>query len=97
MIARPVRRATVAIALVAVGAGGLTIKLKLELLVALAASVTVTVSTVLACETVAVPVIWPVAVLNESPAGKVGEIAKVYGAVPPIAVTGFKVPGTAVP
>jgi hypothetical protein len=43
-----------------------------------------------AAEAAGVPVIAPVDVLSASPAGRDGEIAKVIGAVPPVAVTGVK-------
>ena len=41
-------------------------------------------------EAAGVPVIAPVEVLSESPAGRDGAIAKVLGAVPPDPVTGVK-------
>jgi hypothetical protein len=43
-----------------------------------------------ALDEVGVPVITPVAVFIESPAGNEGEIKKAIGDVPPLAVTGVK-------
>jgi hypothetical protein len=43
-----------------------------------------------AAAVVGVPVIAPVDVLRASPDGRAGEMEKVIGAVPPVAVTGVK-------
>ena len=60
------------------------------LAVPLRASVTVTVMAVGGSATVGVPVIAPVAVLNDSPAGSPGKTEYVNGAVPPPPCTGTK-------
>ena len=52
------------------------------------ASVAVTVYVVLAAVPVAVPLITPVEVFSESPAGKLGETEYVTGDVPPLKLTG---------
>ena len=68
--------------------GPFTVRLNVLLEVAVAASVTVTVNTVVASVAVGVPLIWPVVVLKFIPAGSDGLSPKVYGVVPPLAVTG---------
>jgi hypothetical protein len=66
-----------------------TVSWKLALPVAEAASVTVTVNVVVASVAVGVPLICPLVVLKLIPAGSVPPLnAKVYGVVPPLAVTG---------
>jgi hypothetical protein len=67
-----------------------TVRLKVALPVADAASVTVTVNTVVTSVAVGVPLICPVVVLRLIPAGNDGLTPKVYGVVPPLAVTGVK-------
>jgi hypothetical protein len=67
----------------------LTVRLNVLLEVAEAPSVTVTVNVVWASVAVGVPLICPVVVLKLIPAGGVPPLrAKVYGVVPPLAVTG---------
>jgi hypothetical protein len=65
-----------------------TVRLNVLLDVAVAASVTVTVNVVVVSVAVGVPLIWPVVVLKFIPAGSDGLTPKVYGVVPPLAVTG---------
>jgi hypothetical protein len=74
-----------------VASAGFTVRLNVLLEVAVAASVTVTVNTVVVSVAVGVPLICPVVVLKFMPAGSVPPLnAKLYGVVPPLAVTGVK-------